>query len=105
MSSAALDNPAQMLTLNLAEAYDPATNTWSTRAPMPTARTLLAAATGPDGLTYVFGGLPAGPGVLNTVEAYDPVTNTWRTVPSMPTVRCAWRRQRERTRSRPRRGR
>jgi N-acetylneuraminic acid mutarotase len=67
------------------EAYDPATNTWSTRANMPTARDFLAAATASDGLIYVVGGLNGSD--LSTVEAYNPATNTWATKAGMPTAR------------------
>jgi Kelch motif len=38
---------------------------------MPTARYLLAAATGGDGRIYAIGGFN-GSGILNTVEAYRP---------------------------------
>jgi hypothetical protein len=72
------------------EAYNPATNTWSTRASMPTARSFLAAAPGPDGQLYVFGGLGFVFGrqvSLSTVEAYNPATNTWTTRASMFTAR------------------
>src|SRR2546427_476234 len=60
---------------------------WSTVAPMPTARSDLAAARGTDGRIYAIGGhadsLP-----LNTVEAYSPNTNTWSTVAPMSTPRA-----------------
>ena len=49
---------------------------------MPTARTLLAAATGPDGRIYAFGGSSG-----DTAEAYDPIADTWSTVAPMPTPR------------------
>ena len=69
------------------EAYDPATDTWSTRADIPTPR--LAHAVGViDGSIYAVGG--QRPGVnswLQSVEAYDPATNTWTTKADMPTGR------------------
>jgi Kelch motif len=61
-------------------------NTWTTVAPMPTARYNLAAATGPDGRVYALGGDNGG-SFLNTVEAYTPATNSWATMAPMPTVR------------------
>jgi hypothetical protein len=60
--------------LNTVEAYDPATNAWTTVAPMPTARWLLAAATGSDGRIYAIGGYNGS--ILNTVEAYRPGRRT-----------------------------
>ena len=70
------------------EAYDPASNSWTTLAAMPTARS--AAGGGVvNGILYVVGGaigtnasVPVG-----TVEAYDPATNTWTTKAPMPTPR------------------
>jgi N-acetylneuraminic acid mutarotase len=76
--------------LNVVEAYDPKTNTWSTVAPMPTSRCRLAVVTGPDGRIYAIGGITGGnyaTGILNTVEAYDSTTNTWSTLAPMPTAR------------------
>jgi hypothetical protein len=51
------------------EAYDTTTNTWTTVASMPTARTNLPAVTGPDGRIYAIGGFD-GSTIVNTVEAY-----------------------------------
>lgn len=65
------------------DAYDPATNTWTTLTPMPTRRYLFAAAAGPDPtgtktLIYVIGGsIVDYTHPMNTVEAYDPSTDTW----------------------------
>src|SRR6266851_1912618 len=74
------------MVLDTVEAYDPFRNSWSTVAPMPTARHLLAAVAGPDGRIYAIGGEKIG-SVLNTVEAYDPFRNSWSTVASMHTAR------------------
>ncbi len=70
------------------EAYDPTTDTWTTKASMPTPRY------GPgvgvvDGILYAIGGhvVDAAQGTLNTVEAYDPTTDTWTTKAPMPTAR------------------
>ncbi len=69
------------------EAYDPATDTWTTRAGMPTPRQ--DAIVGVlNGMIYVVGGYSASSGsVLNAVEAYDPIANAWTTKQSMPTAR------------------
>lgn len=81
------------------EAYDPATNTWTTRAPMPTPRAGLAVVV-VDGVIYAIGGIACRPpegescvasspvGLVATVEAYDPATNSWTTKASMPTPRA-----------------
>jgi hypothetical protein len=70
------------------EAYDPATNSWSSRAPMPTPRFGLAAAT-VDGVVYVVGGASSTTMYEVAVEAYDPATNTWdSTLAPMPTGRA-----------------
>jgi hypothetical protein len=70
------------------EAYDPFTDTWIARAPMPTARDSLAVVRANDGRIYALGGEDTVSGALfNTVEAYDPVTNTWTAKAPMPTRR------------------
>ena len=53
------------------EAYDPATNTWSTRAPMPTAR-VAAVGVVSAGRLYVIGGYPVNTTPLSRVEVYTP---------------------------------
>lgn len=72
-------------TTNVLEAYDPATNSWTNLAAMPTTRS--GVATGViNGRLYVAGGTGACPpcGALTTVESYDPVANTWRTETALP---------------------
>jgi N-acetylneuraminic acid mutarotase len=69
------------------EAYNPRTNVWSPRAPMPTARAALAAASASNGTIYAIGGLDARRHPLATVEAYDPRTDSWRKRASLPTAR------------------
>ena len=75
------------------EIYDPATGAWSTGTPLETARSGLAAVTGPDGLIYAIGGVAdagGNPAYLGTVEVYDPATGTagaWAPGPAMPTAR------------------
>ncbi|MHC4597240.1 MAG: Kelch repeat-containing protein, partial [Planctomycetota bacterium] len=72
------------------EAYDPETDTWTEKAPMPTARGMLSTSV-VDGKIYAIGGLfynmePP----LSTVEVYDPATDTWTTKASMPTARVTF---------------
>ncbi len=72
--------------MNTIEAYDPATNTWTTKAPMPTTRRNFAVGA-VNGILYAVGGISNGGGIIATVEAYDPATNTWSTKAPMPTAR------------------
>lgn len=62
--------------LDRVDAFDPTSQTWTQKAPMPTARGH-AAAVLLDGKAYLIGGccFPGGTGVA--VEAYDPPTNSW----------------------------
>jgi N-acetylneuraminic acid mutarotase len=69
--------------LKKVEAYDPKTDTWVTKADMPTGRGLHAACT-VDGIIYAIGGTASWPQRLSTVEAYDPKTNQWTTKRSLP---------------------
>jgi N-acetylneuraminic acid mutarotase len=71
------------------EAYDPETDTWSTKSPMPIPRNTLAAATGPDGKIYAIGGfINTTPyGLTNRVDVYDPATDSWSSGNPMPTAR------------------
>ena len=57
--------------LNTVEAYNPSTNTWAQRPPMPTARCCLGAAA-VNGVLYAIGGFSSTGGLLSTVEAYKP---------------------------------
>jgi N-acetylneuraminic acid mutarotase len=68
-------------------AFDPVAYTFTVKAPMPTARSLLAAAVGPDGLIYAIGGYSTTSQRLATVEAYDPRSNSWTPKADMPTAR------------------
>ncbi len=80
--------PAQITSRsNIVEEYDPATDTWRTRSPMPTARSW-AASSAVNGKIYVIGGADNSGNSLNTVEEYDPATNTWATKAPMLTVRA-----------------
>jgi N-acetylneuraminic acid mutarotase len=83
---AGLDQAADFL--DVVEAYNPRTNTWTTVAPMHEPRAGLAAVTGTDGRIYAIGGRTQDPTAfspmaLATVEAYTPSTNTWSMVAPM----------------------
>ena len=66
-------------------AYDPATDSWNERAPMPTARGALSV-TEHDGKLYAIGGYDRKANA-SAVEVYDPVRNIWTTGASLPTAR------------------
>jgi N-acetylneuraminic acid mutarotase len=65
--------------------YDPETNQWSQKQPMPIGLYDLTAHTIGDKI-YIFGGYGDG-GFINSVMQYDPVNNTWSQKTSMPTYR------------------
>jgi N-acetylneuraminic acid mutarotase len=62
--------------IRLVEEYDPASNAWTPRPAMPTARDGFGLAAA-NGKLYAIGGLGSGGLILATVEEYDPATNTW----------------------------
>ena len=63
------------------EAYDPVTDSWTTKASMPTARADLGVVA-LNGLLYALGG---GSGsILANNEVYDPARNTWSTKAPIP---------------------
>ena len=73
--------------LSSVEMYDPATNTWVDRAPMPTARRTMAVGT-LEGRAQLIGGEVKPPtGTFPANEEYDAATDTWRTLTAMRTPR------------------
>jgi N-acetylneuraminic acid mutarotase len=73
--------PGGFTTVHLTEnaIYDIATNTWSTGAPLPVART--GATVAFANKVFVFGG---NPGPTNETRIYDIATNTWSLGANMP---------------------
>ncbi|MDP2990444.1 MAG: kelch repeat-containing protein, partial [Kiritimatiellota bacterium] len=67
------------------DVYDPATNTWATKASMPAAGSWFASGVF-NGKLYAIGGSIGGAS-SNTVYVYDPLADTWTTETSMPTAR------------------
>ena len=68
--------------LTTVEAYDPTTDTWTTKASLP----IESAGAGVgvvNGILYAVGGRDGE----SAVQAYDPSTDTWTMKPSMPTLR------------------
>lgn len=76
---------------NVVEAYNPATNSWTTRAPLGVPRYGSSAVIGPDNKIYVIGGTYDAStytdGNSVVVEAYTPSTNTWARMPDLPNGR------------------
>jgi N-acetylneuraminic acid mutarotase len=75
------------------EAYDPVANSWSTRMPMNTARTLVSLAVDDandngNNKLYAIGGATADFTALPTVEVYDASTGMWTPIADMNTARA-----------------
>src|SRR5215216_631154 len=63
------------------------TNSWTTKAAMPTARAHLAAGV-VNGVLYAVGGTPSvAESSLATVEGYTPSSNSWATKAPLPAAR------------------
>lgn len=77
--------PVNVATL---EVYDPATDRWQTRAPMPLAQGGLAVGAH-DGKLYAFGGEQFVPQAKVFADSwvYDPASDRWSALPAMPTPR------------------
>lgn len=69
--------------INDVKAYDPTTDSWQTRSPLPVA---LRNASGfaLNGKGYVACGYSAASGHFNSLYVYDPATNSWSTRASFP---------------------
>jgi N-acetylneuraminic acid mutarotase len=72
------DLPAPFDLTHAVEAYDPVTDSWTTKADVPFAE-FSSAAVGAGGFIYVIGGGNFN-GESPAVQRYDPVTNTWTRV-------------------------
>jgi hypothetical protein len=70
--------------LSAVEVYDPKTNAWSFRKPMPEARDSHAGVLAADGKIYLLGGSAGGLNPpLRDVLIYDPAGDTWKHGPPM----------------------
>jgi len=78
--------PTPWMGLSVVEAYDPATDTWTRKADMPTRR-LCHSVSAVDGKIYSMGGGTSNSDALATLEEYDPITDTWTRKADMPTAR------------------
>jgi N-acetylneuraminic acid mutarotase len=72
--------------VDLVEMYDPATDLWSARARMPTARSAMGSGVYNNQYIITAGGEGQDQRALfafKSVEAYDPTVNRWLVLPSM----------------------
>jgi N-acetylneuraminic acid mutarotase len=82
------------ITIGTVEEYDPATNTWRARTPMPTARNHAGVGV-VGGKIYVIGGRTGAAFIsvatnTNIVEEYDPASDSWGASKArMPSARSA----------------
>lgn len=84
-------NIPKQIPTRMVEAYDIATNSWSSCASIPTTRVWHATCV-LEGKIYVLGGLPIHKDIstisaYTVVERYDPETDTWDTCAPLPTGR------------------
>jgi N-acetylneuraminic acid mutarotase len=70
------------------EMYDPQTNTWQTKTPMPTSRMYFASAAYNDKI-YCIGGTTDVKDFVDFNEMYDTKTDNWTTKTPMPTPRSS----------------
>jgi N-acetylneuraminic acid mutarotase len=83
------DNSFFYVTINATEAYDPATNTWTQKAPMPTSRDGFGTVVYQNKI-YCIGGRTLWKNSENATranEVYDTETDRWQTKTAMPTAR------------------
>jgi len=75
--------------LNTTYVYNPATNTWQTKAPLPTATAYAAVSLRGTTVIMVMGGFTTRyyGSEQKVVQEYNPSTNTWTTQPSMNATR------------------
>jgi N-acetylneuraminic acid mutarotase len=90
----ALNFTTPQVSVGTVEEYDPATNTWRTRSPMPTPRNHTTGGA-INGKIYVIGGRVGAAFIglasdISVVEEYDPATDKWSAPRArMPTARSA----------------
>lgn len=78
--------PIRQSNVSTLEVYDPRTDRWETRAPMPAPQAGLGAAV-VEGELYVCGGEQLPQRLLPECWAYDPTADSWRALPSLRTPR------------------
>jgi N-acetylneuraminic acid mutarotase len=70
---------------DVVEAYDPATDSWTARASMPSRRGGLAVVA-LGRMIHTFGGETSS-AVFDNHESYDPAADAWRVLAPLPTAR------------------
>jgi subtilisin family serine protease len=70
--------------LRTVQAYNPGTNSWTTKASLPVARQTGNGATTIQGILYLAGGHNGAGALTRTLYAYNPSTNTWSSRAQMP---------------------
>src|ERR1043166_2853655 len=63
--------------LGIVEAYDPLTDTWISKSPMPINLHAMTATLGPEGKIYVLGGTKSKTAQINAGQGYDPAGARW----------------------------
>jgi N-acetylneuraminic acid mutarotase len=82
------NSSSSWINLNTNEMYDLISDTWTSKAPMPTNRSGLTAAESADGNIYIIGGENVFSfTVFDSNEKYDPKTDKWSPEATMPTAR------------------
>ncbi len=79
-------NPTSGYPINCTQAnevFNPATNTWKNRAPMPTARAEMQANV-VNGKIYLIGGTLINGDISNATEVYDPSSDSWSKAAPIP---------------------
>src|SRR5207249_3433411 len=72
------------------ERYDPATDTWTSLAPLPFGRSHIASATVVvNNHIVTLGGETTYQSSITNVTAYDPVTNTWQELTPLPVAKAS----------------
>ena len=85
-----LGHDVTKLDVSVVEVYDPATDSWSQLADLPTARSHFEPGTAVhNGKILVVGGQEETTNFSNEVSEYDPVTNQWELLCNLPNNRMA----------------
>lgn len=71
---------------NLVHEYDPGTDSWSAKGPMPSVRCSFGMATATNGKIYVVGGITDSANTMADafMHEYDPATDSWTQLAAMP---------------------